>query len=105
MDKPRPDTKPGGARYDDAVQQGAALAQKLLDSDGPLRFTESEASTLRVLVYGLQRSLSICQQTNYAIAAALYRKHLQVVHHENDDGTFTVDLVVKAPTDAPVTAH
>ena len=97
------DTQPGGKLYDAAVQEGADLARKVRDSDGPLRFTESEAATLRVLMHGLQQSLSICQQTNYAIAAALYRKHLQVVTHEQDDGTVTVDLVVKAPPDDEVT--
>ena len=56
-------------------------------------------------MYGLHESLSICQQTNYAIAAALYRKNLQTVSHDNGDGSFTVDLVVKAPTDDEETTH
>ena len=65
------DTAPGGKLYEAAVQQGADLARKVRESDGPLHFDATEAETLRVLMYGLQQSLSTCQQTNYAIAAAL----------------------------------
>ena len=99
------DTAPGGKLYDAVVQQGADLARKVRESDGPLHFDATEAETLRVLMYGLHESLSICQQTNYAIAAALYRKNLQTVSHDNGDGSFTVDLVVKAPTDDEETTH
>ena len=87
------------------MQRGVDVAQKVIDADGPLHFDATEAATLRVLMLGLQQQTKIAQQANYAIAAALYRKHLQVVGHEHDDGTFTVDLVVKdAPTDE-VTTH
>ena len=95
------DTQPGGKLYDAAMQQGADLAQKVTDADGPLQLTATEVETLRVLMEGLQRSLSICQETNLTIAAALYRNNLEIKHHDNGDGSFTVDLVLKAPTDAP----
>ena len=96
------DTQPGGKLYDAQMQEGADLARKLLESDGPLHFTESETATLRVLVYGLQRALHVAQETNRVIGAALYRKNLTIVHHENNDGTLTVDLIEKPP-DAPET--
>ena len=98
------DTEPGGKIYDAAMQAGAAVARKLTEADGPVSFDADEAESLRVILTGLQRVLDVAQQTNYAIAAALYRKHLTIVHHENDDGTFTVDLIEKPP-DAPDTIN
>ena len=98
------DTAPGGKLYDAVVQQGADLARKVRESDGPLHFNATEAETLRVLMLGLQRQAHIAQETNYAIAAALYRKHLQIVSHASDDGTFTVDLVVE-PEPQPETVN
>ena len=90
------DTEPGGKLYEAAMQQGADVAQKVTDADGPLQFNASEAESLRVILLGLQRELSIAQQTNYAIGAALYRRNLTIVHQPNDDGTFTVDLQIKS---------
>ena len=98
------DTEPGGKLYEEAVQRGADVARKVNETDGPLHLDADEAETLKVILLGLQESLSICQQTNYAVAAALYRKNLQIVSHDNGDGSFTVDLVLKAP-DAPATEH
>ena len=99
--------QPGGPIYDEAdLQRGADVARKVNESDGPLQFDAAEAESLRVILTGLQRALSIAQQTNYGIAAALYRKHLQIVHHESDDGkTFTVDLIVKPPEDTKPTVN
>ena len=101
-----PDKQPGGKLYEAAVHAAAAVAQKLTDADGPVSFDEEEAATLKVIMLGLQKQLSIAQQTNYAIAAALYRKHLQVVHREqHDDGTYEVDLVRKPDPDEAATRH
>ena len=92
------DTEPGGKLYEAAMQAGAAVAQKLTDADGPVSFDADEAGALKVIMLGLQKQLHIGQETNRVIAAALYRKHLTIVHHENDDGkTFTVDLIEKPP--------
>ena len=101
------DTQPGGKLYEAAVKQGADVARKVTESDGPLQFDATEAESLRVIMMGLERALSVAQQTNYVIAAALYRKHLTIVHHENDDGTFTVDLqpAPPDPTDTPMTIN
>ena len=82
------DTQPGGTRYNDVMARGATVARKVNESsNGPITFTAAEAETLRVLLLGLQQQASIAQQTNYAIAAALYRHHLQIVSHVSDDGT------------------
>ena len=99
------ETEPGGELYDAAMQQGAVVARKVNEADGPLHFDAAEAETLRVILLGLQRALSIAQQTNYVIAAAIHRKHLEIVHTENADGTFTVDLVqvLGAPKNGAVT--
>ena len=67
------DTQPGGKLYEAAVQAGADVARKVNEADGPLHLDADEAASLKVLMYGLHESLSICQQTNYAIGAALYR--------------------------------
>ena len=99
------DTKPGGKLYDEVMQRGVDVARKVTEADGPLHFDATEAETLRVLMLGLQQQAKIAQQTNYAIAAALYRKHLQIVGHEHDDGTFTVDLVLKAAPVDEVATH
>ena len=100
------DTQPGEPIYDDAdLQRGADVARKVNDSDGPLQFDAAEAESLRVILMGLQRALSIAQQTNYSIAAAIYRKNLTIVHHESDDGTITVDLIVKPPEDTKPTVN
>ena len=40
------DTAPGGKLYDAVVQQGADLARKVRESDGPLHFDATEAETL-----------------------------------------------------------
>ena len=98
------DTQPGGKLYEAALQRGAAVARKVTEADGPLQFDAVEAEALRVILMGLQMELHIAQQANYAIAAALYRKHLTIVHHENDDGTFTVDLQLKT-ADGQSTVH
>ena len=99
------DTKPGGKLYDEVMQRGVDVARKVTEADGPLHFNATEADTLRVLMLGLQRQAHIAQQVNIVVAAALYRKHLQIVHHENSDGTFTVDLRPAPPDDAPVAVH
>jgi hypothetical protein len=98
------DTQPGGKLYNEAMARGVDVARKVTESDGPLHFNATEAETLRVLMLGLQRQAHIAQETNYAIAAALYRKHLQIVSHASDDGTFTVDLVVE-PEPQPETVN
>ena len=71
------------------------MARKVTEADGPLQFDAVEAEALRAILMGLQMELHIAQQANYAIAAALYRKHLTIVHHENDDGTFTARPTAK----------
>ena len=101
-----PDTQPGGKLYDAAMHAAAAVAQKLTDADGPVSFDADEAAALKIIMLGLQKQLSICQQTNYAVAAALYRKHLRVdVKRENADGTFEVDLVRKPDPDDAAPIH
>ena len=81
------DTEPGGKLYDAAMQKGADVARKVHESDGPLHLDATEAATLKVILLGLQESLSICQQTNYAISAALKKQGLEIVREDNLDGT------------------
>ena len=96
------DKEPGGKLYEAAVQAAAAVARKLTEADGPVSFDADEAGVLKVIMLGLQKELHISQETNRVIGAALYRKNLTIVHHENDDGrTFTVDLIEKPPDAQP----
>ena len=98
-------TEPGGELYEAAKQEGVDVARKVNEAKGPITFNAAEAEVLRVILFGLQRSLDIAQKTNQVIRAALVRKHLQIVHHELPDGSFTVDLVKVAPAqeNEPVT--
>ena len=99
------DIEPGGALSEEDVARGLALSKKIEGHEaGPLQFDEVEMGSLKVLMQHLIREAYTAQQTNVVIAAALYRKNLQIVHHEEADGTFTVDLVAK-PEPQPETKH
>ena len=87
------------------MQAGADVARKVTEADGPVSLDADEAATLKIIMLGLQKQLHIAQETNLVVAAALYRKHLQVVHREHDDGTFEVDLVRKPDPDEAATIH
>ena len=87
-----------------------SMNKKLLsiDKGDGLTLTPAETTALKTMLISMHQqqvdtdgTLALCQQTNYIIAAALYRRNLQIVRHENDDGSFTVDLVNKPEPIAP----
>ncbi len=64
------ETEPGGKLYEATLQRGAAVARKVNEADGPLHLDADETATLKVLMLGLQKQISIAQQTNYAIGVS-----------------------------------
>ena len=88
------DLRPGGAIYEAAIQAGVETSKKIEAwTEGYITFNELEMGALKVLMQHLVLDASTAKQTNYVIGVALYRKHLQIVHQEEADGTYTVDLV------------
>ena len=92
----------------------STMAAKLKGS-GPITLTKAEANELRDTVRTvlqrddvLQGRVTELQGLNTMMALGLYRKRLQVIHHEHDDGTVSFDLQ-PAPLDpledAPATVN
>ena len=85
----------------------------LVEGEG-LTLTPAEAAAFTRMMGAMhQRQVKaderLCelQGLNVAMSAALYRKRLQVVHTEHDDGSVSFDLQPKGeqPSDAEPTRH
>ena len=79
--------------------QSVTMAAKVT-GEGPMVLTTAEANALRAVVKKLLGDLSLAQGVNTAMLLALYRKRLQVVHHEHEDGTISYDLQPAPPDPA-----
>ena len=84
----------------------STMAAKL-KGDGPITLTTDEADELRASLRALfkrddvlQGRVTELQGLNTAMALALYRKRLQVIHHEHKDGTISFDLEPAPPDQA-----
>ena len=92
----------------------SSMAAKL-KGDGPITLDADEANELRDSIRAvfkrddvLQGRVTELQGLNTMMALGLYRKRLQVVHHEHDDGTVSFDLQPAPPDpleDAPATVN
>ena len=76
----------------------SSMAAKL-KGDGPITLTTDESNELRDSLRAvfkrddvLQGQVAELQGLNTMMALGLYRKRLQVIHHEHDDGTVSFDL-------------
>ena len=78
---------------------------KAIEGDGPIALTTREADALRSAITMMLKELTELRGLNTAMALGLYRKRLQVVHHEHDDGTVSFDLQPAPPDDAPGAVH
>ena len=90
-----------------------SMAAKL-EGDGPITLTTAEANELRDTLQGLFEwddqllgQITQLQELNTMMALGLYRKRLQVVHHEHSDGTISFDLqpTPPEPDDKPATMN
>ena len=94
--------------------QTSSMAVKL-KGDGPITLTTDEANELRDTIRavfkrdaGLLGQVTELQGLNTMMALGLYRKRLQVVHREHEDGTISFDLEPAPPdpvTDTPATVN
>ena len=92
----------------------ASMAAKL-KGDGALTLTADEANELRDSLRAvfkrddvLQGQVTELTGLSNMMALALYRKRLQVVHHEHEDGTISFDLEPAPPDpleDVPATVN
>ena len=92
----------------------SSMAAKL-KGDGPITLTTDESNELRDSLRAvfkrddvLQGRVTELQGLNTMMALGLYRKRLQVVHYEHDDGTVSFDLQPAPPDpleDAPATVN
>ena len=82
----------------------ASLIDKLRGGEGgPVTFTgEERARLLAAFEDQTQENLQL-RRLNSAMGAAIYRKRLQVIHEEHDDGSVSFDLQPAPPDDKPVT--
>ena len=81
----------------DTPRPAVSMAAKVT-GEGKIKLTTAEANALRAMVRQLLGQVTELQGLNSAMALALYRKRLQVVHREHDDGTISFDLE-NAPPD------
>ena len=86
-------------------KQTATLVDKLLAKKGPAAFTKGELAQLRAAFEDVSTTNLRLTGMVRGMAAALYRKRLQVVHHEHDDGSVSFDLQPAPPDDEPVTVN
>ena len=76
----------------------SSMAGKLR-GNGPITLTKGESNELRDTILAvfkrdnqLQGQVTELQGLNTMMSLALYRKRLQVVHREHEDGTISFDL-------------
>ena len=79
------------------------------EGDG-LTLTPEETTAFKLMMASMHQrqvdtdgQLALAQTCNCAMALALYRKRLQVIHHDHDDGTVSFDLQPAPPDPAEVT--
>ena len=72
-----------------------------LRSGGPVVLTKGELAQLRAAFEDVSTTNLRLTGMVRGMAAALYRKRLQVVHHEHDDGSVSFDLQPAPPDDEP----
>ena len=92
----------------------SSMAAKL-KGDGPITLTTDESNELRDSLRAvfkrddvLQGQVTELTGLSNMMALALYRKRLQVVHHEHEDGTISFDLEPAPPDpleDVPATVN
>ena len=81
------------------------LVDKLLGKKGPVVLTTAELRQLRKAFEDIgQTNLRLTGMVR-GMAAALYRKRLQVVHYEHADGSVSFDLQPAPPDDEPVSVN
>ena len=75
-----------------------------IKGDGPITLTKDEANELRDTIRavfkrdaGLLGQVTELQALNTMMSLALYRKRLQVIHHDHEDGTISFDLQPAPP--------
>ena len=74
---------------------------KKLEGDGPIDLTKAEATELRCALRAVfKKRDNQLQGLNTMMALALYRKRLQVVHRDHDDGSISFDLEPAPPDPA-----
>ena len=87
--------------------ESVTMAAKVT-GNGPMALTTAEANALRAVIKNLLGQVTELQGLNTAMAAALYRKRLMVVHEEHEDGTVSFDLQPAPPDpleDTPATVN
>ena len=91
------------SRETDTPKPTSSMAAKL-KGDGPITLDADEANELRDSIRAvfkrddvLQGQVTELQGLNTMMALGLYRKRLQVIHHEHDDGTVSFDLQPAPP--------
>ena len=81
---------------DTSSPEESSMAAKL-KGDGPLELTEDEANELRDTLRAVFKRDNQLQGLNTMMSLALYRKRLQVVHRDHDDGSISFDLEPAPP--------
>ena len=69
-----------------------SLVDKLLGKKGPVVFTRGEVKQLQVAFEDVTQTNLKLDRMVRGMALAIYRKRLQVIHHEHDDGSVSFDL-------------
>ena len=85
----------------------SSMAAKL-KGDGPITLTTAEANELRDSIRAVFKRDNQLQALNTMMALGLYRKRLQVIHHDHEDGTISFDLQPAPPDpleDTPPTVN
>ena len=87
-------------------KQTTTLVDKLCgDGEEPVVLTKGDLAQLRAAFEDVSTTNLKLTGMVRGMAAALYRKRLQVVHHEHDDGSVSFDLQPAPPDDAPVSVN
>ena len=72
-------------------------------SEGPVVLTKGELRQLDTVFADLIQTNLKLARLNSAMGLAIYRKRLQVVHEEHDDGSVSFDLIPLIPDTEPDT--